>query len=133
MLMELLDQAGKSFGLSNEQIVIGGFSQGAMLATDVALRLPQSPAALCVLSGALVNEREWSQRAAHRGALKVLQSHGRYDSILPFAMGTALCDLLREAGAEVDFIAFNGDHEIPPLVLQRLAKLLAHLVGNSRD
>ena len=56
-----------------------------------------------------------------RGPLAVLQSHGEHDSILPFPMGAALRDLLLEAGAEIDFIAFAGDHEIPPPTVSRLA------------
>ena len=39
-------------------------------------------------------------------------------------MGVALKEMLLEAGAEVDFIAFPGDHEIPVVVLQKLAALL---------
>jgi phospholipase/carboxylesterase len=91
-----------------------------MLTTDVALRLKKAPAGLVVLSGALTNEGEWRGLALERGPLAVLQSHGKYDSILPFPMGTALRDLFLQAGADVDFVSFNGDHEIPLEVLHRL-------------
>jgi phospholipase/carboxylesterase len=123
-LLKLIDEAGQHFGLSADRFVLGGFSQGSMLATDVALRLPAAPAGLVVLSGALINEAEWRPLAAKRGPLTVLQSHGRHDSILPFPMGVALHEMLVEAGTEVDFVAFPGDHEIPMLVVQRLATLL---------
>jgi phospholipase/carboxylesterase len=119
-LLALLTEAGKHFELTADRFVLGGFSQGAMLATDVALRLKNSPAGLVVLSGALTNEQEWRGLALERGPLAVLQSHGKVDSILPFPMGTALRDLFLEAGADVDFVPFNGDHEIPLEVLHRL-------------
>ena len=126
-LLKVIDQAGQHFGLTADRFVLGGFSQGAMLATDVALRLPSAPAGLAILSGALINEAEWRPLLdqAKRGPLKVLQSHGRQDSILPFPVGMALHELLLESGAEVDFVAFPGDHEIPTHIVQRLAKLLA--------
>jgi len=127
LLIKLLSEAGKHFGLAADRFVLGGFSQGAMLATDVALRLKKAPAGLCVLSGALINEAEWRRLALERGPLTVLQSHGKYDSILPFPMGAALRDLLLEAGADVDFAAFNGDHEIPLDVLHRLAHFIRRL------
>src|SRR4029453_15428783 len=92
-LVALLGEAGKHFGLTADRFVLGGFSQGAMLSTDVALRLKKSPAGLCILSGALTNEDEWRRLARERGPLTVLQSHGKYDSILPFPMGAALRDL----------------------------------------
>lgn len=125
LLLELIEAAGRQFGLAPERFFLGGFSQGAMLATDVALRLPAPPAGLAVLSGALINEAEWRPLAAARGRLNVLQSHGRHDSILPFPMGAALRDLLLESGCDVEFQAFAGDHEIPPPAVSRLAALLA--------
>jgi phospholipase/carboxylesterase len=119
-LLALLTEAGKHFELTADRFVLGGFSQGAMLTTDVALRLKKAPAGLVVLSGARTNDGEWRGLALERGPLAVLQSHGRFDSILPFPMGTALRDLFLEAGADVDFVAFNGDHEIPLEALHRL-------------
>src|SRR5436190_10139670 len=119
-LLALLTEAGKHFELTSDRFVLGGFSQGAMLATDVALRLKKAPAGLVVLSGALINEEQWRRLALERGPLAVVQSHGKYDSILPFPMGTALRDLFLEGGADVDFVAFNGDHEIPLEALHRL-------------
>ena len=119
-LLALLTEAGKHFELAAERFILGGFSQGSMLATDVALRLKKAPAGLVVLSGALINEGEWRELAMERGPLAVLQSHGKYDSILPLAMGMLLRDLFLEAGADVDFVPFNGDHEIPLEVLHRL-------------
>lgn len=130
-LLKVIEEAGKHFGLITDRFILGGFSQGAMLTTDVALRLPNAPAGLAVLSGALINEAEWRPLLdqAKRGPLKVLQSHGRHDSILPFPMGQALHELLVESGAEVDFVAFPGDHEIPPQVVQRLANLLTRALA----
>jgi len=126
-LLVLLSEAGKHFGLTADRFVLGGFSQGAMLATDVALRLKKVPAGLCVLSGALVNEEQWRPLAAERGPLKVLHSHGRYDSILPFMLGEALRDMLSSAGADIDFLPFSGDHEIPLEVLHRLAHFVREI------
>lgn len=132
-LRKLIDEAGQHFGLTADRFVLGGFSQGSMLATDVALRLPSGPAGLAILSGALINEAEWRPLLdqAKRGPLRVVQSHGRHDSILPFPMGVALHELLVESGAEVDFVPFAGDHEIPPHVVQRLATLLKRALAPS--
>jgi phospholipase/carboxylesterase len=126
-LIALLTDAGKHFGLTADRFVLGGFSQGAMLTTDVALRLKKAPAGLCILSGALIDEAEWRRLALERGPITVLQSHGKQDSILPFPMAAALRDLLLEAGADLDFVSFNGDHEIPLEVLHRLTHLVRRL------
>jgi phospholipase/carboxylesterase len=133
MLLRLFDEAARHFSLTADRFVLGGFSQGAMLTTDVALRLKKAPAGLCILSGALINEAEWRPLASERGPLTVLQSHGKYDSILPFPMAGALRDLLLEAGAEVDFLAFAGDHEIPAAVLHRMTQFVRRLVDAAED
>jgi phospholipase/carboxylesterase len=128
-LIGLLSEAGKQFGLTADRFVLGGFSQGAILTTDVALRLKKAPAGLCILSGALTNEAQWRPLASERGPLTVLQSHGQHDSILPFPMATALRDLLLESGADLDFLPFDGDHEIPLEVLHRLAHFIQSLAS----
>jgi phospholipase/carboxylesterase len=130
MLEQLIAAAGKQFGLAADQFVLGGFSQGSMLATDVALRMQGGPAALCILSGALVNEIEWRDLAAAHSPLQVLQSHGRQDQILMYPQATALKDLLADAGHDVEFVPFEGGHEIPPAVVHRLAELLERLMSN---
>jgi phospholipase/carboxylesterase len=126
----MLAEAGKRFGLAPHCFVLGGFSQGSMLATDVALRMKSGPAALCIFSGALVNEIEWRELASMHPPLTILQSHGRQDLLLMYPQATALRDLLTDAGHKVEFVAFDGGHEIPPVVVHRLAELLERLISS---
>jgi phospholipase/carboxylesterase len=127
-LMALVDELSRGSGLSPSRIALGGFSQGAMLATDVSLRLEEAPAALAILSGTLIAEPEWRSRAAGRKGLPVFQSHGRQDPLLPFDNAERLRDLLSGAGLKVDFLPFDGEHTIPREALTRLARLLASVV-----
>jgi phospholipase/carboxylesterase len=123
-LTEVVHEWSRSHGLAASNCVLGGFSQGAMLSIDVALHLPDAPAGLAVLSGALMNEREWQPRAPQRAGLPVFQSHGRDDFVLPFVLGQWACDLLQTAGCQMEFVDFDGGHEIPWEVLDRLAAFL---------
>ncbi|WP_224361134.1 alpha/beta hydrolase [Hyalangium versicolor] len=107
------------------RIVLGGFSQGSMVTTDVALRLEESPAGLCILSGTLIAREEWKARASSRQSLPVFQGHGRYDDILPFQAAERLHELLKEAGLPVEFVPFDGPHTIAPEELEKLAAFLA--------
>jgi phospholipase/carboxylesterase len=113
------------FELNPARLVLGGFSQGAMVATDVALGRPDGLAGLILYSGALLDLAGWSRRAPEAVAgLKVVQSHGTADPILPFSGGQALFDLLKGAGADIQFVSFPGGHEIPPAVLRKSSELL---------
>ncbi len=129
LLEAMLAAASERFGLAANRLVLGGFSQGSMLATDMALRMENGPAALCILSGALVNERQWRDLAARHAPLTVLQSHGRQDQLLMYPQATALKDLLADAGHHVEFVPHDGGHEIPPVVIHRLAELLDRLMS----
>tara|TARA_B100000029_G_scaffold437455_1_gene452674 strand:- start:155 stop:922 length:768 start_codon:yes stop_codon:yes gene_type:complete len=128
MLTEVVEQVRVESGLDHSQVVLGGFSQGSMIATDVALRLPQPPAALCIWSGTLLCESTWREWADKRGAMRVVQSHGRTDPILPFDAAVWLRDLLIGAGIEVDFHEFPGVHTIPREAIDRTAALMSSLL-----
>ena len=127
-LASCLEAVSQTSGLSPGRIVLGGFSQGAMVSTDLALRADEAPAALVILSGILLAEAEWRARAPRRKGLRVLQSHGRSDPILPYADGEALRDLLVQAGLQVEFVPFDGPHTIAWQALDRLGALLASLL-----
>jgi phospholipase/carboxylesterase len=122
-----LDACEKELDAPRERIVLGGFSQGSMLACDVALRSERPPARLVLLSSAPVHEPELRVLAPKRAGMRVLQSHGRADPILPFAGGEYLRDLLREAGLDVEWLAFAGGHGIPDAVVDRLGPFVAEL------
>jgi phospholipase/carboxylesterase len=120
-MVAFLDEVDRRIG---PVAVLGGFSQGAMLALDVALRTPRPLKGLALLSGTLLAAPEWKPLMPARKGLKILQSHGRYDQLLPFRVATELRDALTSAGAHVEFIDFPGGHEIPPKVLDRLDVLI---------
>ncbi len=124
LLMALVEEASRQAGVPLSRVVLGGFSQGAMLATDVALRLEEAPAALGLFSGTLILRPEWEKRAAHRRGLRVFQTHGEQDPILPFSNAVALRELLVQAGLEVEFLPFRGGHTIAGPALRRFAALI---------
>jgi phospholipase/carboxylesterase len=114
--------------LDHRQLILGGFSQGAMLSMDVACRgLAAPPAGLCLYSGALICERQWKLTVSRLQHAKIIQSHGRQDPILPFQAGGWLRELLQKAGCQVDFVDFSGPHTIPWEAIERTQQLIVHL------
>ncbi len=109
--------------LDPARTVIGGFSQGAMITTDMVARGKRTFAGLVVLSGALLARPRWQASFADHGrGVAVLQSHGRRDPVLPYAVGEQLRDLLTANGAAVEFIGHGGQHEIPMPVVDALGR-----------
>jgi phospholipase/carboxylesterase len=127
-LSETLDAIERELGCKREEQLLGGFSQGSMLACDVALHAVARPRGLVLLSSTLIALGEWAPRAAQLAGLPALQTHGRRDPLLPFADAERLRDLLVAGGAELDFVPFDGGHELPPPALHALAGFLAKQV-----
>jgi phospholipase/carboxylesterase len=94
-------------------LVIGGFSQGAMLSCDVALRSPRPLAGLALFSGARIAAGAWRSLYASRRGLRVFVSHGRSDADLSFSAAESFQRELADAGWEVTWCPFDGGHEIP--------------------
>lgn len=112
-------------------LVLGGFSQGAMLATDTALRMESAPAALAIFSGTLLSRAQWVPLARKRVGLRVLQCHGNVDPILPYAAALELQRVLQDAGLNVQFHAFMGGHGIDGEALELCAGLVVDVMGKA--
>lgn len=128
-LTSVLDALVERTGLPYGRMVLGGFSQGAMVSTDVALHLDAPPAGLVLLSGSLMSQDAWQLRAEGRPGLPVFQSHGRHDDVLVFSQAERLRDLLESAGARVEFHPFDGPHTIPSETVDALAEFLTRRLG----
>ena len=125
LLEGALDELEASHGVRRDRLILGGFSQGGMLTTEIALHSAERPfAGLAILSGTLLSEDRWTAAVKTSGpTVRAIVTHGRRDPILPFAGSEALRDLLLANGAEVQFVAHNGQHEIPQVALDALAGL----------
>jgi phospholipase/carboxylesterase len=132
MMRALLEEVSARTNVPFSRTVLGGFSQGGMLATDLALRLEEPPAGLVILSGTLLSRPEWAQLIARRTAIPVFQSHGRLDPLLPFDVAEKLRRLFEDAGANVTFVPFQGQHTIAIEVVQRLAAWLRDRLESSQ-
>lgn len=120
-----LDQLQARFSIASEQLILGGFSQGAMLSVDTALHREASLAGLVLMSGTLTAESIWQPKMGKLAGMPIVQSHGRHDQLLPYAIAEVLRDRMVAAGAKVEFHSFLGGHEIPPPVLTAVTKFLA--------
>ena len=116
-----------TFKVPDDRIVLGGFSQGAMLSTNLTLSTGFNPRLLAIFSGTLLARDKWAHQAASHPHCGVLQSHGVEDPILPFGAATELSQLLSDAGFDLQFIKFHGGHTIPTNALQALAIRLESL------
>jgi phospholipase/carboxylesterase len=108
-------------------IVLGGFSQGAMLTGEIAFQTDQELAAIILLAGTTVNEAAWAERFAGRRDLPIFIAHGRHDGVLPFDIAERFANKLKTAGLNVTWFPFDGGHNIPADVMVEMNAFLAKL------
>jgi len=108
-------------------LVLGGFSQGGMLACDTVLCSRQPVSGLVMFSSSRIAFSEWLVNREVLAGLPVLVSHGQHDADLAFRAGEALRDFHRDSRAEVTWQPFDGGHEIPLVVWRALRRFLTEL------
>ena len=90
------------------RITIGGFSDGA--SESLGLGVVNGD-----LFSAILGFSPGALHAPHqRGAPRAFLSHGTADAVLPFAYTRdEIVPAMRDAGLAVEFVAFDGNHELP--------------------
>jgi phospholipase/carboxylesterase len=126
-LLEMLSALQDELDVPNERLLLGGFSQGSMLACNAVFARELMPGGLLILSGTPVNMASWKTGMASRRGLPVFQSHGERDPLLSFQAAEQLRDEMGQAGLRTEWQPFRGGHEIPLPVLRSLGLFLSAL------
>ena len=121
----LLGELASAGGYPRQRQMLAGFSQGAMIAADIAFTTDEPIDRLVLLSPTLINEAAWRAGMPRRRGLRVFVSHGRRDDILPFDSSVRLQQAMREAGLRVTWVPFDGGHDMPVEVVTALNAFLA--------
>ena len=117
LLMSLLKQR------EGKKIILGGFSQGAMVAAHLALTGLIKPAALLLFSGAFLLKDQWHNKIK-ADSFPIFQSHGTGDPLLLFSQAERLKDFLFDQGFDHSWSPFSGGHEIPMEIVQNAKSFL---------
>lgn len=117
-----------SFNIPPHKIILGGFSQGAMLATELYLTAQDKPAGLVSFSGNLIRKTAWAESLKNRVGAKVFLSHGELDQVLPISGTYKLLELFKSQQLECTFCSFRGGHEIPMVAIEKAKNYLKLLL-----
>ena len=107
---EAVHEASDSGRLAPAQIAIVGFSQGACVALEYALRHPGSCGTLIVLTGALMGPpgTDWHSRGASLAGLRVLLTGSDADDWISVEATQESARVLAELGADVTLRIYHG-------------------------
>lgn len=105
----------------HKKLILGGFSQGAMCASHLAMKDSFAVDGLILLSGNLLAEQKFPKAAK---AIPFYQSHGTKDPILDMEGARALEKKLQGMNFQGKLSTFPGGHEIPPQVVKEVSVFL---------
>ena len=104
----------RSNGFSPKNIFLIGFSQGASLAMEIALRLPFAIGGIVPIAGFIKFRDTLSNEATKESkATPVLLLHGSQDEIIHVIASEKAHDFFKERGNPVYFKRYDGGHKIP--------------------
>lgn len=120
-----LDDMLRRYPVNPRKLVVLGFSQGGVMAYDLALRDPERFAGLVALSSWLPPDLAASlERRPELAQLPVFIAHGSEDPMLPVAMGHASRDGLIRLGVSATYREYPMGHEVRPELLRDLVAWL---------
>jgi phospholipase/carboxylesterase len=109
-----------------EEIIIGGFSQGAMLSSHIFTRC--NPSGLILFSATLIDKTSLMTKLdSLKRPIKFFQSHGKEDAVLEYSQAMDLFELFKLYKMSGEFVSFTGGHEIPMHVIKKADEYLKGL------
>jgi len=118
-----LDDLPERIGVPSDRIVLGGFSQGCVMAYAIALApFREPPAALLALVGYLPRVEGHPLDLVTDDRPPVAIAHGSRDPVIEVAWGRAARDELVAAGLDVDYLETPAEHTVDAAWLPALRR-----------
>jgi phospholipase/carboxylesterase len=129
LLLDFVAQATKKYHTEPAKVFLVGFSQGAIMSYEVALRHPEAVGGIAALSGRILPVLKSELKPDEkRQSLAIFIGHGTADKRLPYSDGTEANSLLQSISLEPEFHAYQGvGHNISAEEMQDLNAWLQRL------
>lgn len=129
VVAETLAAAGQQLGIPPERIVVGGFSQGGIMALSLLLTQPNLMHAAMVLHSRLLQQvLPLVAPAEDLQGKQLWLSHGTHDQVIPLAAAHVIRDLVTTLPIALTYAEYPSQHEI---IEQELAEAMRWLQGLS--
>jgi phospholipase/carboxylesterase len=130
-LQRFIDEAFAAYPVDRRKVALLGFSQGGVMAYDLALRNPAAYAGLVALSSWLPDQMAESIPANPELAnLQTLVIHGTKDPMISVDLARESRDALAKLGVPASYREYEMGHEISPDALRQLISWLDEKVVN---
>ena len=120
LLRRFVDEALERYPVERRKVVLLGFSQGGVLAYELALRDPSRYVGLVALYSWLPEALVPVTRLQEHEGFPTLVVHGTEDPMIPVDRGRESRDRLQKLGVALSYREFEMGHEIRPEALREV-------------
>lgn len=111
--VEILIAREAELGIAPQQIFLAGFSQGGAVALHTALRQTMPLGGVLALSTYLpLADSAARELTGPSRATPIFMAHGRSDPVIPYPLGSASRDALRDLGYAVEWREYAMQHSV---------------------
>jgi phospholipase/carboxylesterase len=111
-LNKFINEVKSEFGLSNNEIILSGFSQGCMMSINLGLTADQEYNCVVGFSGKIINQE--NLKARKKASTKTLLIHGELDQVVQPDFMLEAKDFFIRNNIEIETHLINNcDHNIP--------------------
>jgi phospholipase/carboxylesterase len=126
-LIQLIDHE-KSLGMSDHNIILAGFSQGAVIALATGIHYQEKLGGILALSGYLpFSEAEVTQSSEVNRNTPIFMGHGTQDRMVPYRLGQTAYNTLKKGGFNVSWHDYPMAHSVCDQELQDIANWMTPL------
>ncbi|MFC4558319.1 alpha/beta hydrolase [Virgibacillus kekensis] len=111
-LTDFIDYAVDEYPIDRSRVYLLGFSQGAILAKSIGLKLGEKIRGIAALSGYIPEFVKDENSSASVKQTSLFISHGQMDPVLPFEWGLASNKYFSNLGAQVTFKEYQVAHGV---------------------
>lgn len=129
-LRRFVDEILAAYPIDQNAVFLAGFSQGAMMSLDLALREPELVAGVAVMSGRLMpSTLEKIAEPDRLTGLPILVAHGTEDPLIPISQGRAARDSLGKLPVSLTYREYEMGHTISEESLRDVTEWLTQQLG----
>jgi len=120
-------------GISTSEIILAGFSQGAVIALTTGLTHAKKLGGIIALSGYLpLAEKVIINSSEANKDIPIFIAHGTDDNVLPYALGKNTYVALENAGYPVDWHSYVMNHSVCSQEIQDIKKWLQDIYAKTK-
>jgi phospholipase/carboxylesterase len=128
LLRRFMDEIRAGYPVDPERVILLGFSQGTVMAYSIALLNPAAFFGVAALSGYIPQRSGLPLALEDLRGFPIFVSHGTYDQIIPVRLARESAELLKKAGARLEYREYSMGHEVSEETVRDLSAWVKDLL-----